>query len=102
MSVGKLGFFSKEKTLKCQNRETNLNLLAANLKNYTLRKMLCAYIQHQLFSLTTHHLSNGAKVKQKRLVTRLKFNIRKRRTIKRLSLQNKLKLAPYPGRKKLI
>jgi hypothetical protein len=101
MSVCKFGFFSKEKSLKCQNMEAHLNLLAANLKNNTLRRMLCAYIQQELFSLTTRNLSNEAKVKKKRL-TRVKFNVRKRRAKKRLIVQNKLKLAPFPGQKKLI
>lgn len=103
MSVCRFGFFSKEKTLKCQNMEAHLHLLAANLKNNTLRRMLCAYIQQELFLLTKHNLSIDANVKQqKRLLKRLKFNIRKRRAKQRLNVQKKLKLAPLPGRKKLI
>ena len=99
MSVCKLGFFSKEKTVKCQNMETHLNLLAANLKNNTLRRMLCAYIQQELYSLTTRNLSNKAKTSQKRLLTRLKLKIRKRRAKKHLIVKNTAKPAPFPGRK---
>ncbi|MBA2651203.1 MAG: hypothetical protein H0U73_02875 [Tatlockia sp.] len=74
MFVCKLGFFNQKK-LEQQNREVNQNLLTARLKDNS--RMVCE-----------NYLSNIAKAKQKKISTRLKFNLRKRRAKKRLILRN--------------
>lgn len=82
MYLSKLGFFREKKEIIAkQNLAENLNRLAANLKNNLLRRMLCAYLQQELYALTRQVL-----VKQK-----FKFTLRRRRVKKRLLLQNKQK-----------
>lgn len=98
MSVCNLGFFSKEKILKKQNLETNLNFLAVNLKNNILRSMAYASILQGLKTLTNHNLSQEAIKRQKRSLARMKLKLRKRRATKRLELHNRSNLAPFPKR----
>jgi hypothetical protein len=87
MYLSNLGFFKEKAELKEKNRLNNLNLLTAKLKNNTLRRMLCAYLQQELQALVNCNISREAKAKQKRLLVRLKLRANRRRSKERITLR---------------
>ncbi|CDZ77385.1 hypothetical protein BN59_01668 [Legionella massiliensis] len=100
MYLSKLGFFKEQENLKNNNKISELNHIAANLKNSTLRRMLCAYLQQELNSLNKDKKSKLAIEKQKRLIARLKFTRGKRQAKKRLILRNNHKVELIEVKKK--
>lgn len=85
MYLSNLKFFKdSNEAVQQQNILANMNLMAANLKNNTLRRMLYAYLQQELERLARNKKSNEDKAKkQKRLFARLKLVLSKGREKKR-------------------
>lgn len=94
MYLSRFGFFRNKTTLEQQQLINYLNLLAANLRNNTLKKLDLACLLQQYFLLKQFLISTKAVNKQKRLALKLKFCMNKRRAKKRLSLKKKQPVVP--------